>query len=101
MYHISPWTLSDLLPSVDEKLNAFNDLFLTCLDSHAPVRTTKIKRKPGPFITGGKKKLISKRNNLDRSVRRSESSDEWKAFKYLGREIKLVIKNAENKLLQP
>ena len=62
-----------LLSSVGEKLNAFNDLFLTFLDSHTPVRTTKIKRKLGPFITGGKKKLISKRNSLERSARRSGS----------------------------
>ena len=33
-----PWDVLDLLPTVDEKLDAFNDLFLTCLDKHAPVK---------------------------------------------------------------
>ena len=53
-----PWETIDLMNSVDEKLDAFNDLFLTCLNAHAPVKTVKLKRKPNPFITDDIKDLM-------------------------------------------
>ena len=47
-----PWnTVGCVMESVDRKVNAFNDLFLTCLDNHAPIKTVKLKRKPNPSIT--------------------------------------------------
>ena len=47
-----PWnTVGCVMESVDGKVNAFNDLFLTCLDNHAPIKTVKLKRKPNPSIT--------------------------------------------------
>ena len=30
-----PWETVELIDSVDDRVNAFNDLFLTCLDNHA------------------------------------------------------------------
>jgi len=47
------------MDSVDEKLDAFNDLFLTCLNAHAPVKTVKPKRKSNPFITDDIKDLMT------------------------------------------
>ena len=41
--HIT-WDAVDLMESVDGKLDVFNDLFLTCLDNHAPMKTVKLKR---------------------------------------------------------
>ena len=32
------------MESVDEKLDAFNDLFLPGLDNHAPIKTVKLRR---------------------------------------------------------
>lgn len=47
-----PWnTVGCVMESVDGKVNAFNDLFLTCLDNHAPIKTVKLKHKPNPSIT--------------------------------------------------
>ena len=48
-----------LMDSVDDKLNAFNDLFLTCLDSHTPVKTIKLRYKPNPFFTQDIRKLMA------------------------------------------
>ena len=39
-----PWTILDLMDTCDEMLDAFNDLFLTCLNSHAPVKTVRLRR---------------------------------------------------------
>ena len=38
-----PWDIVDFIESVEGKLDAFNDLFLTCLDNHAPITTIKSK----------------------------------------------------------
>ena len=38
-----PWDIVDFIESVEGKLDAFNDLFLTCLDNHAPITTVKSK----------------------------------------------------------
>ena len=40
-----PWSTVELMDSVDDRVNAFNDLFLTCVDNHAPVKTLKLKHK--------------------------------------------------------
>ena len=48
--HIPSDTVN-LRDSVDDRLNAFNELFLACLENHAPLRTVKIRHKPNPFIT--------------------------------------------------
>ena len=42
MEHI-PWDTINLMESVDEKLDAFNDLFLAGLDNHAPIKTVKLR----------------------------------------------------------
>lgn len=39
--HIPSDTVN-LRDSVDDRLNAFNELFLACLENHAPLRTVKI-----------------------------------------------------------
>ena len=43
-----PWETLSLLESADEQLDAFNDLFVTCLKHHAPLKTIQLKRKPNP-----------------------------------------------------
>ena len=45
-----PWETEVLMDSVDDRVNAFNDLFLTCLDNHAPIKTLKLKCKSNPSI---------------------------------------------------
>ena len=47
-----PWDTRNLIDeSVDNSLDAFNNLQLACLDDHAPIKTVKIRHKPNPFIT--------------------------------------------------
>ena len=82
-----PWDTVDLMESVDGKLDAFNDLFLTCLDNHAPIKTVKLKRLQNPSITSEIKKLIKTRNRLHERARKSGSQEDWQAFMSLRRDI--------------
>ena len=36
-----PWDSLELLNSIDEKVEAFNDLFMACLDKHAPLKSLR------------------------------------------------------------
>ena len=83
------------MESVDEKLDAFSDLFLAGLDSHAPVKTVKLKQKPNRPITPAIKELITKRNQLHVKSRRTGSGMDWDVFMHLRQEIKRSIRQAE------
>ena len=83
------------MESVDEKLDAFNDLFLAGLDNHAPIKTVKLRRKPNPAITPEIKELITKRNQLHAKARKTGSGMDWDAFVRLRRDIKHSIRQAE------
>ena len=100
-----PWETVELMDSVDDKVNACNDLFLTYLDNHDPIKTLKVKPKSNPSITAEIKKRIKKRNKFHKRARKSGSHEDWKVFADLSREIKQSIRQAKentshNKLLQ-
>ena len=94
MEHI-PWDTINLMESDDEKLDAFNDLFLAGLDSHAPVKMVNLRRKPNPAITPEIKELITKRNQLHVKAWTTGSGMDWDAFGRLRREIKLSVRQVE------
>ena len=83
------------MDSVDETLDAFNDLFLTCLNAHVPVKTVKLKRKPNPFITDYIKDLTKTRDSMHRRARRTGSVNDWQVFRDLKKEVKSTLRKAE------
>ena len=83
------------MDSVDDRVDVFNDLFLTCLDNHAPIKTLKLKRKSNPSITAEIRERINTRNKFHKRTRKSGSHEDWKAFEDLKREIKQSIRHTE------
>lgn len=80
---------------VGERLDTFNDLFLTCLDQHTPLKTIKLKHKLHPCVSGEIKQRIIAGNKLHKKARRSKCPDDWSAFKALRNEVKNLIRMAE------
>ena len=79
-----PWDTMNLIDeSVDNSLDAFNDLLLACLDDHAPIKTVKIRHKPNPFITEDIKDLMKVRDRLHKRARRTGMREDWEVFKEL------------------
>ena len=76
-----PWETVKLMASVDDRVDAFNNLFLTCLDNHATIKTLKLKRKSNPSIAAVIRERINTRNMLHKRARKSGSHEEWKANK--------------------
>ena len=91
-----PWDTMNLIDEpVDNRLNAFNDLLLACLDDHAPVKTVKIRHKPNPFITEDIRDLMKARDHLHKRARRTGTREDWEAFKELRNRVKFVLRKAE------
>ena len=65
-----------LMDSVDDRVDVFNDLFLTCLDNHTPIKTLKLKRKSNPSITAEIRERINTRNKLHKRARKSGSHED-------------------------
>ena len=76
-------------------MDAFTALFLAGLNSHAPIKIVRSRRKPNPAITPEIKELITKRNQLHAKVRKTGSGMDWDAFVRLRQEIKRSIRQAE------
>ena len=89
-----PWDSLELLNSIDEKVEAFNDLFMACLDKRAPLKSFKVKNKPKTFITNKKKQSISTRNNLHKKAKFLRTPEAWCAFKSYRHQVKLEIRIA-------
>ncbi|CAB4033454.1 RNA-directed DNA polymerase from transposon BS, partial [Paramuricea clavata] len=45
---LAPWSIVDAFDDVEDKLQAFNSLFIDILDKHAPIKTFKIRGRPNP-----------------------------------------------------
>ena len=90
------WDIENLSAGVDEKVDNFNVLFLTCLDQHVPVKSVKLEHKSHPCVNGEIKQRIIAKNKSHRKARRSKSPhDDWSAFKPLRQEINYLIRTAE------
>ena len=90
-----PWDTVNLRESVDDRLDAFNDLFLACLENHAPVRTVKIRYKPNPFITEDIRDLMKERDCLHQRARKTGTKEDWKVFRELRNRVKVSLREAE------
>ena len=86
--------------NVNSKLDKFNDVLLTTLAVHVPVRITKIHNRPCPFITMDIKNQMSHRDQLHRRYQRTRDIDDWRAFKNVQGSVKTTLKDAEKQHVQ-
>ncbi|CAB4035193.1 Hypothetical predicted protein [Paramuricea clavata] len=75
------WHILDIFDNTEEKVETFNNLFSSVLDSHAPLRTVKISAKPIPLMTPEIKDLMIARDRSHRKARRSGVERDWSEFK--------------------
>ena len=81
--------------SVDNSLDAFNDLLLAYLDEHAPIKTVKIRHKPNPFITEDIRDLMKVRDRLHKRASRTGMREDWEVFKELRNRVKFVLRKVK------
>ncbi|XP_074627054.1 uncharacterized protein LOC141885070 [Acropora palmata] len=79
---------------INHKLATFNDTFLSTLDTHAPIKTIRIRSCPCPYITPEIKDQMTSRAQLFPCYRQSRNADDWRAYKEARRSVKQLLKNA-------
>ena len=73
----------------DDRVYAFNCLFLETLNDHAPIKRIKIKSKPNPFISP------DTRDAWHKTAIKSGDKLHWNAYRFFRQEVKREIRFAE------
>ena len=69
--------------------------FLNVVDTHAPLRTKRVRSKRSPWITSELKKLMHERDIMKLKAIRSKNSQDWGKFKRLRNKVNSKIKIAK------
>ncbi|XP_046841919.1 uncharacterized protein LOC124436037 [Xenia sp. Carnegie-2017] len=80
---------------VNAQLNIFNDVLQSTLDSHAPVKTIRVRNRPCPFVTRYIKQLMDNRNSLHRRFLQTRDALDWEKYKASRNTVKRVLTEAE------
>lgn len=80
---------------VDTKLNTLNDVVGSTLNLHAPVRTTRIRHRPCPFVLRGIKQLMKTRDLLHRNFFQSRDPSDWSKYRESRDTIKEILRETE------
>ena len=88
------------MDDVNVMLDHFNERFLHVLETHAPVKTVRIKHRSCPFISTEIRELMQYRNNLLKTARSTKSATDWEMYRNLRNEVKSKLKVAERKYVR-
>ena len=80
---------------VNTKLQIFNKTIQSTLDSHAPIKTVKIRSRPCPFVSWEIKDLMKTRDQLHRRYLQTRDDLDWSSFKHSRNAVKRMLKNSE------
>lgn len=94
------WGHNSLIDDVNGKLNHFNSNFLSVLESHAPIKTIKIRHRHCPFVDDEVKEAMKKRNRLHKLARQTNNITDWENFRLSRGEVKTRLREAEGKYVQ-
>ena len=83
-----------LKPSYIQALT-MNKPIAVLLDTHAPIKSIRIRSRPCPYVTPKIKDQMTYRDELFRCYRQSRNADACKAYKEARRSVKQLLKNAE------
>ncbi len=95
-----PWYDISIMDDVNVMLDHFNERFLHVLETHAPVKTVRIKHRSCPFISTEIRELMQYRNNLLKTARSTKSATDWEMYRNLRNEVKSKLKVAERKYVR-
>ena len=83
---------------VNSKLSILNDALLSTLQTHAPVKTIRVR--PCPYITQNIKDLMAHRDQLYRQFKFSRDVGDWSTYKNARQSVKTALKNAEKEYVR-
>ncbi len=92
----APFQVGEVL-DIDDHMAFFQDLFLTVLNKHAPLKTKVIRTRQVPHMTKEWKSAIYRRNMAYNTFMSNKSDNNWEAYRQLRNQCvklsKLALKN--------
>lgn len=83
-----PFHIMSVFDDFDDQVNTFNTLFTDILDAHAPLKRTKIKTRPNPFVTPEIRQLMKTCYKWHKKGIKTNDCLCWSAFKFVRQEVK-------------
>ena len=80
-----PWSLIDLMDDVDEKLDLFEQMYISVLNEHAPIVVKRVKTvKQPPWFNADLAQSIAARDRLFNCAKTSTDLMQWRCIGVLG-----------------
>ncbi|CAB4045042.1 Hypothetical predicted protein, partial [Paramuricea clavata] len=93
------WQENPIDQGVNQRLDNFNQKFLSVLDIHATIKTVKIKRRLCPFVDQEIVQLMKKRNALHKLARQTLQALDWDRYRSCRNQIKRKLRESERKFV--
>ena len=90
-----PWANVDLYSDPNEKWRVRKEMFLGCVDKHAPLKSKRIRKKRSPWITRELLTKIRKRYFLKKKAISSNNPAIWDQFRRARNQANNAIKLAK------
>jgi len=96
-----PFNLIYSTDDIDDKLDFFNSLFISCLDRYAPLKKVKVTRPPAPWLKSEDiHHLQVRRNQLRYQAHQTKSEDTRKMFRDVRNLVRTKIKQTKQSFYQ-
>ena len=75
------WGSIDQLNNPNDMWAKWKEMFLECIDRHAPLKSKRVRLSKSPWINSNLKKLMHKRDILKLKAIRSKNPSDWREFR--------------------
>ena len=94
-----PWNEVFLVDDASDMVDRFSKQFLEVIDSHAPVKSVKVKHRHCPFVNEEIKVLMRDRDRLLKRARCTGLPVDWELYRDSRRVVKIRLRKAEREYI--
>lgn len=99
IFRADPWDVIEFESNPDDAWNSFKDLFMSIVDSNAPVLTRRVRGRSLPWITPTIKDLMKRRDYHHRKAIHTNNELHWSSYKRLRNAVSMKLRK-ENLLFK-
>ena len=92
-----PWSNVDLCSDPNDMWHEWKQIFVSCMDKHAPRKLKRISKKRAPWITKGLLHKMHRRDLIKKKAISSNDHDMWEQFKCARNQANNAIKQAKKR----
>ena len=92
-----PWSNVDLCSDPNDMWHEWKQMFVSCMDKHAPRKLKRISKKRAPWITKGLLNKIHRRDLIKKKAISSNDHEMWEQFKCARNQANNAIKQAKKR----